>query len=176
MSKVDSFRSNSKFWRLRNNARIAPQPWQWPLRPLGARDPLVLANMVIKKHGVLLGYEAQPDDAELVVPVYAAQDGDVMFCGETETGFGISIHHRAAGFATYYGHLSSALLAQNLTQIEKRRQRVLGGEVIGYAAKSPVHVRFAIWKWADNGGFVPVEAIEAMNQLVPATDVAKKAA
>ena len=165
MSKIDSFQpGKSKFWRLRNDARMTPQPWRWPLQTFGDRPPVVLAHAIVGKHGVDLGYEARPNDAELCVPVYAAQDGEVMFCGETTSAFSISIDHKREGWATYYGHLSKVCVAQNLTQINRRRQRVQGGDVIGYAARSPVHLRFALWRWTDDRGFVAVPPLQKFNE------------
>src|SRR5579862_9258236 len=88
----------SKYWRLRNSARRQPQPWRWPLQSLGDREPLVLARLDDARLGVLLGYEAHVDDGALEVPVCAAQDGEVMFAGETTEGFAISVDHRAHGW------------------------------------------------------------------------------
>lgn len=31
------------------------------------------------------------------------------------------------------------------------------GDVIGYAAKAPLHLRFELWKWTDDRGFVAVD-------------------
>jgi hypothetical protein len=39
----------------------------------------------------------------------------------------------------------------------RRRQFVRAGDVIGYAAKSPLHVQFELWKWTDDRGFVAVD-------------------
>ena len=35
--------------------------------------------------------------------------------------------------------------------------------VIGYAAKSPLHVRFELWQWTDDSGFVAVDPIPHLN-------------
>ena len=111
------------------------------------------------RHGVLIGYEARPGDRELEVPVYAAQDGEVMLAGETKSGFAISIDHKAHGLATYYAHLSKMLVAPNYLQKSRKRQRVRGGDVIGYAAKSPIEIRFELWNWTDDRGFVAVDPV-----------------
>src|SRR5687768_10152671 len=91
-------------WRLMPDARL-PQPWRWPLQRLGNREPCVLEDVGDDRRAVLLGYEARPFDAELYVPVHAAQDGDVMFAGETKSGFAISLDHGRRGWATYYAHM-----------------------------------------------------------------------
>ena len=148
-------------WRLVPDARPLPQPFRWPLRRLGDRDPLVLAEHEDDpRRGVDLGYDARPFDRELYVPVFAAQDGDVMFAGETESGFAISIDHRAHGWATHYAHLSRLFVTpRDLQKNRKRQQRVRTGDVIGYAAKSPIEIRFELWQWTDDHGFVAVDPI-----------------
>src|SRR5450631_1520579 len=84
----------SKFWRLRNNARRKPQPWQWPLARLGNRDPIVtLEHMTETRRGVDVGYIARPSDSALFVPVHAALAGEVVSALDVPTGYAISIDH-----------------------------------------------------------------------------------
>jgi murein DD-endopeptidase MepM/ murein hydrolase activator NlpD len=156
----------SRFWALRHSARDKPQPWRWPLDALAGRSPMVLAQGITNRHGVEIGYESRPYDAQLFVPVFAAQDGEVMHCGETVSGFAISIDHKREGFATYYSHLSKVFVEQNLTRFNPRRQWVRGGDVIGYAAKSPIHLRFALWQWDAAGGFVAVDPIAKFSEWI----------
>ena len=147
-------------WRLVPDARPQPQPFRWPLQRLGDREPVILAEHPDDaRRGADLGYEPRPYDAELYVPVCAAQDGEVMFAGETKSGFAISIHHRHHEWATYYAHLSKMFVAPNYLQKNRRRQRVRGGDVIGYAAKSPIEIRFELWNWTDDRGFVAVDPV-----------------
>ena len=159
----------SKFWRLRESARRAPQPWRWPLDALGDREPIILPQRLKDaRHGVHLGYEPMPYDGELFVPVYAVQDGEVMFAGEPQsctapTGITITLDHRAHGFATYYGQLSKMFVAANYFHSNKKRQRVCAGEVIGYAARSPIEIRFSLWQWTDRG-FVPVDPMPKLDE------------
>ena len=97
-------------WRLVPDARPQPQPFRWPLQRLGDREPVILAEHPDDvRRGADLGYEPRPFDTELYVPVYAVQDGEVMFAGETKSGFAISIHHRQHELATYYAHLSTLM-------------------------------------------------------------------
>jgi hypothetical protein len=39
----------------------------------------------------------------------------------------------------------------------RRRQYVRAGDVIGNAARAPLHVRFELWKWTNERGFVAVD-------------------
>ena len=154
-------------WRLRQDAMPLPQPWRWPLERVGDRDPIVLAEHVdSERRGIDLGFEARRYDAELYVPVIAAQDGEVMFAGETKSGFAISLDHGKRDWATYYAHMSRMFVASNYGQRVRRRQRVRGGDVIGYAAKSPIHVRFELWNWTHDRGFVAVDPIAQLSAWI----------
>ena len=150
----------SRFWKLRNSAMPKPQPWRWPLERRDDCGPIVLARHAsFDRSGVELGYA--PREIELNAPVYAAQDGRLMFCGETRTGYAISIDHVGCGFATYYGHLSKVDLPFNYLR-RKPRIPVRGGDLIGFAAKSPL--RFELWQWTEDRGFVPVDPVERMKE------------
>jgi murein DD-endopeptidase MepM/ murein hydrolase activator NlpD len=153
-------------WRLMPDARPLPQPWRWPLQRLGNRKPLVLEDVGDERGAVLLGYEARPFDAELYVPVHAAQEGDVMFAGETKSGFAISLDHGRRGWATYYAHMSKMFVAPYYGQGRRKRHHVYAGDVIGYAAKSPIKIRFELWNWTDDRGFVPVDPIKTLTQWI----------
>jgi len=144
-----------------------PALWRWPLGLLGEREPIVLAEHVTaERRSVDLGYEPRSFDAQLYVPVYAVQDGEVMFAGQTKSGFAVSIDHGWRDWATYYAHMSTSFIAPYHGQSGRKRQRLLGGDVIGYAAKSPIHVRFELWNWTDDRGFVPVDPIDQMAQWI----------
>ena len=152
----------SRFWKLINEGRLRSQPWRWPLTTLGDREPIVLAEHIDsgERRGIDLGYESRPYDAELYVPVYATQAGEVMFCAETRTGSAISLRHLGTEWATYYGHLSKVFLATDTNR--RRPECVRAGDVIGYAAKSPIHIRFELVKWNDASGFVSVVPMPVM--------------
>lgn len=162
----------SKFWSLRHTAGWTPRAWQWPIETLGTREPIVLAETPELRLDV--GYEARPYDTQLFAPVFAAQDGVVMFCGEAREGFAVSINHDDQRWASCYSHLSKVFLDINRHEKSKRRQRVRAGEVIGYAAKSPIHVRFQLNRWTDDRGFVAVDPITKLGPLNP-IDAAKAA-
>jgi Peptidase family M23 len=173
----------SKFtsWRLTDDAKPLHQPWRWPLERLADREPLLIETHRTDDRITLeLGYEPRFYDLELFVPVAAAQEGEVALAGETRSGFAITIDHGYRDWATHYTHLSRMFVAPYLGQKKRRRQRVRAGEVIGYTAKTPLRMRFELWNWTDQNGFVPVDPIETMTswgvkKLVTA-NAAKKAA
>jgi hypothetical protein len=173
----------SKFWALRHNASRAIGRWQWPILKLGDREPIVLAEHINgARRGLDLGYESRPYDAELYVPVFAVQSGEVMFCGETTSGFAISVRHVGTEWATFYGHLSKVFLQDTDTAKRRRTEWVRAGDVIGYAARAPIHVRFELVKWTADRGFAAVDPKPEMAAWMkpviqgPATLPAKKAA
>jgi len=146
--------------RLHPSAREVRGPWRWPLPRLGNRNPIVLAEHVSdERRGVDLGYAVASFDSELFVPVQAAQSGEVSFAVEGEGGCSVSIDH--GGWTTHYGHMSKMFVTRSLGRL-RRRQYVRAGEVIGNAARSPVHVRFELHAWTDARGFV---AVDPMKQL-----------
>jgi murein DD-endopeptidase MepM/ murein hydrolase activator NlpD len=142
--------------RLHPSARPIDEPWRWPLPRLAGRNPIVLASVDAERHSVDVGYVAAPYDSELFVPVVAAQAGEVSYATETKDGFALSLVH--GDWTTHYAHLSKMFVTRCLPRA-RRRQFVSGGTVIGYAARSPPHVRFELWQWTDESGFVAVDPI-----------------
>ena len=63
-------------------------------------------------------------------------------------------------------------VTRQLGQPERRhrRQRVRAGDVIGYAAKSPAHIRFELWQWTNDRGFVAVDPIPHLSTWQPAVE------
>ena len=110
-----------------------------------------------------LGYVAASFDSELFVPVYAVQSGEVSHAFETATGFEIGMDHGGRTWGTLYSHLSKMFVTQCLPRL-RRRQFVRAGDVIGYASKAPLHMRFAVWQWNDDKGFVSVDPREQLKQ------------
>ncbi len=155
----------SKFWRLRNDARAQPQPWRWPLARLGDRDPIVLAEGVNgDRLAADLGYEARPFDRELYVPVQATQDGEVVMATETTSGFFVSIEHGYRSLTTTYARMSQMFVTPYFGQVNRRRQRVRCGDVVGYAAKSPIAVRFEVWRWTETGGYSAIDPVAQLTE------------
>lgn len=153
--------------RLHASAREQPKPWKWPLMRCGGRDPIVFTEHIADdRRGVDLGYVVAPFDSELFVPVHAVQAGEVSFAAEGKDGFAVSIDH--GDYTTHYGHLSKMFVTRCLGKT-RRRQYVRAGEVIGNAAKAPLHVRFELWKWTDDRGFVAVDPVPYLKDwtLIP---------
>jgi murein DD-endopeptidase MepM/ murein hydrolase activator NlpD len=140
--------------RLHPSARPVDEPWRWPLPRLAGRNPIVLASVDADRHSVDIGYVAAPYDSDLFVPVFAAKAGEVSFATETKDGFALSLVH--GDWTTHYAHLSKMFVTRCLPRL-RRRQFVPAGAVIGYAARSPLHVRFELWQWTDESGFVAVD-------------------
>ena len=141
--------------RLHASARSKPSPWRWPLGRLGGRPPIILDEHVSgDRRGIDVGYVVAPYDSELYVPVYAAQSGEVSYALQGCDGCAVSIDH--GGMTTHYAHMSQMFVTQCLGKT-RRRQHVRAGDVIGYAGKPPLHVRFELWKWTDDRGLVAVD-------------------
>jgi murein DD-endopeptidase MepM/ murein hydrolase activator NlpD len=161
--------------RLHPSARAATKPWQWPLPRLGNRTPIVLAeHESLNRRGVDLGYVVAPFDSELFVPVYAAQSGEVALATEGSDGFAISIDHGA--WTTHYAHLSKMFVTRTLPRL-RRRELVSAGDVIGYAERAPLHVRFELWERAFTGGFEcvdPVPHLEKWTITCPASQLTRQ--
>ena len=171
-SRFWKLRKNSRF-RLREDAKPVQGPWRQPLARIGNREPLVLAEHAMdERRGVDFGYTLASYDAELFVPVYAAQSGEVSLAHETPAGFAVSIDHGGWTWSTHYAHLSKMFVTRQLGQPERRhrRQHVRAGEVIGYAAKSPAHIRFELWQWTNDRGFVAVDPIPHLSTWQPAVE------
>jgi murein DD-endopeptidase MepM/ murein hydrolase activator NlpD len=142
--------------RLHPSARPIEEPWRWPLPRFAGRSPLVLGEVDGDRHSVDLGYRAAPYDSELFVPVFAAKAGEVSYAQETRDGFALSLVH--GDWTSHYAHLSQMFVTRCLPR-SRRRQFVPAGSVVGYAMRSPPHVRFELWQWTDERGFVAVDPI-----------------
>lgn len=165
---------NTRF-RLRDDARKPQPPWRWPLARLGNRDPLVLAEHVSDtRQGVDLGYVVAPFDTELFVPVSAAQSGEISFAMEAADGFTITIDHGST--TTLYAHLSKMFVRQTPPRL-RRRECISAGDVIGYAERAPLHIRFEVWERRMSGGFECVDARPYLEQWTipsPANELRRK--
>src|SRR5438874_1251054 len=99
--------------RLHPSARSKPGPWRWPLGKLGSRPPIVIdEHVAADRRGIDLGYAVTSFDAELYVPVYAAQSGEVSFALEGKDGFAVSIDH--GDCTTHYAHMSKMFVTRCL--------------------------------------------------------------
>lgn len=160
MFDIETDSRKSKFWRLCNSARLEVQKPQWPLARLGNRDPRVLSEYGSEtRRGVELGYATSAFDSKLFVPVHAAQAGEIATALDVATGYAITIDHGDRTM-THYAHLSKMFVTPCIPKSHARhRQFVHAGQVIGYAAKSSVYVRFELWRWTDEHGYVAVDPI-----------------
>lgn len=149
-------------FRLCDDARAKPEPWRWPLPRLGNRMPTIIGEHTAdERHGLELGYAVASFDGELFVPVYAVWSGQLSFAMETQDGCAVTIDHGA--ITTHYAHLSKMFVPRTLPRL-RRRHLVRAGEVIGYAAKAPLHVRFEVWQRAMSGGFECVDPRPFLDQ------------
>ena len=155
ITSYDSKKNRITGARLHPSARSKPGPWRWPLGKLGSRPPIMIDEHVSDdRRSIDIGYAVAPFDGELYVPVYAAQSGEVSFALEGKDGFAVSLDHGSS--TTHYAHMSKMFVTRCLGRT-RRRQYVRAGDVIGNAARSPLHVRFELWKWTDERGFVAVD-------------------
>ena len=155
ITSYDSKKKRITGARLHPSARSKPGPWRWPLGKLGSRPPIMIDEHVgDERRSIDIGYAVAPFDGELYVPVYAAQSGEVSFALEGKDGFAVSLDHGKT--TTHYAHMSQMFVTRCLGRT-KRRQHVRARDVIGYAAKAPLHLRFELWKWTDDRGFVAVD-------------------
>jgi len=124
-------------------------PFRWPLGALGDLRPRVLAAHEGDRPSVDLGYERAP---LAIVPVLAANDGEVSFALEDGGGCAVSLDH-SGSWSTHYTGLSKLAVAYCLPR-RKLRQSVRAGDVIGYTTNK---LGFELWRWTDDRGFVAVD-------------------
>lgn len=128
--------------------------WVWPLPRLAGENPTIIAHLRDERCAVHIGY-ARLELDELHVPVYAAQSGVISYAARTASGCVVSIDH--GKWSTHYAHLHDMFVLPTVTH-SRKRTRVHVGEMIGYSARAPIHIRFELWQWTDEVGFVPVIA------------------
>ena len=143
---------------LRPDARpIEDGRWIWPLPRLAGEKPTIIAHN--DGYAIDVGYE-HVDFGELFVPVCAAQFGTITFSERTSNGCAVTIDHDGR-WSTHYAHLREMFVVRTLPD-RRNRVRVRAGEVIGYAARSPIHVRFELWQRTNERGLSPVIAAPRM--------------
>ena len=146
--------NNVTRFQLRADAKPSDDDaWIWPLPRLAGEKPSIVTHVNNERCAVDVGYE-RLDFNELFVPVYAARAGTISYAARTSSGCAISIDH-SGKWSTHYAHLHDMFVLPANPR-RRKRARVRAGDVIGYAARSPIHVRFELWKWTDADGFVPV--------------------
>jgi murein DD-endopeptidase MepM/ murein hydrolase activator NlpD len=125
-------------------------PFRWPLGLLGDLAPRVLASHDGDRPSVDLGYARAVTE---LVPVVAANDGEVSLALEGGGGYAVSLDHERT-WSTHYTGLAKLSVIRCLPR-RKRRQFVRGGDVIGYTTGK---LGFELWQWTDDRGFVAVDA------------------
>jgi murein DD-endopeptidase MepM/ murein hydrolase activator NlpD len=126
---------------LHPSAEPKPVPWCWPLPRLGDQHPVAVPVSGKLTNTVDIGYSCQDFDADVFVPVFAVQCGEVSLAIGTDKGFVITIDH--GEYCSHYSHLSKMHVIPGI-RLTRRRELVQPGQVIGIAAKNPLHVRFAL--------------------------------
>lgn len=130
-------------WKLRDDAKLDRSRWLWPLDRFAGREPMV--TRALDNNMVEIGYDPRGYDSSLFIPVYAPNVGEVAFALSTPDGYVVAIDHGDS--VTRLEHLSKIFITECVPRNLSRRQLVIAGQVIGYAAKSPVHVRLSVAKW-----------------------------
>lgn len=152
----------------------AGSTWRWPLAPLGARQPLVVAEHANDRHAIDLGYAPTDQDGALIVPVHAAHSGTVAAALAERGSFIVVLddheHAREAAYATRYAQLSHLRVAATDGLDGRARERVAAGDVIGFITRSPLRLRFELWRW-DGRNCIPVDPYPALTSWgAPALD------
>ena len=136
--------------------------WIWPLPRLG-RNPIA-KRISDRMLAVDISYPDPQCPDQLFVDVHAAQAGLVSFAAQTGHGFTVSLEHD--GWTTHYDHLDRLFVDPTLGRRQRRRARVRRGDVIGYAAQSPLHIRFGLCRWTDEHAYVPADPVAHMKDWV----------
>ena len=124
-------------------------PFRWPLAPLGQLEPRIVSARDGERPSVDLGYACKRNE---LVPVLAANDGEVSFAFGRDGHYAVSLEHNGAWCSHYTGLDKLAVIA-SLPRLV-RRQRVRAGEVIGYTGGK---LGFELFQWTDDRGFVAVD-------------------
>lgn len=136
--------------RLAPSRREPATPFRWPLTAVGNLTPRVLAAHDGDRPSVDLGYMRPCGE---LVPVHAANDGEVSLALEGAGSYAISLDHGGT-WCTHYTGLTKLGVTRCLPRL-KRRQLVRAGDVIGYTTGK---LGFELWRWTDDRGFVAVDA------------------
>jgi hypothetical protein len=136
--------------KLQARTSLESDRWVWPLPAIEAAKPRVLAHGADSRLGVELGY-ADNDTNAVLVPVYAVHRGTIQLARQTASGFAMVIDH--GDWSTYYGRLHRMTCSPTWDE-GRPKHRVLDGQIIGYTT-SATPIRFELWRWTDDAGFVP---------------------
>lgn len=107
------------------------------------------------------------------VRALAASDGIVWSASRMPRGFTVVIDHGALGYATFYTHLSSLLVAP--TQRGASRERVYAGQPLGVIGADPMdpaglpHLHFELWKGGPSDAIDPAPLMRWWEHISPST-------
>lgn len=137
----------------RTNANIftAPRSWVWPIPRLDGVAPCVVESTAEYPplNIITIGYRER-SAAPSLVPVFAAQDGIITYAGNTSNGSTICIDH-IGGWSTHYSELERLLTRPTDRFRHRRKEHARAGDVIGYARRSTLRVRFGLSQLTDDG-------------------------
>src|ERR1043165_757767 len=122
--------------------------WIWPLPEVDGLTPRILTAHDGSGSGdIQIGYAIPPCHGE--VPVLAAQSGIVAFAGSLGTEQTVSIDH-AGGWSTQYNRLDCMAVRTTDRFRQRRKERVHAGDIIGYMYQRAPHIRFGLFRLAED--------------------------
>jgi hypothetical protein len=133
-------------YTLTADARRDHSRWYWPLPAIGNAYPHVVTRDDSDRKGIAIGYDLH---TKAIVPVYAAHDGAIRVATRTASGFAATIDHGA--WSTHYAQLDQLTFSHASA---RHGTRVHAGQIIGYTTLA-TPIRFELWRWTDEEGFVP---------------------
>lgn len=145
---------NTRFRLRPDDLPVQDPPWTYPLPRLGGAAPRITGRVEGDRRILELGFDPAEVGELKYVPVYAVQSGRISLAIPTATGHAISIDH--GGWSSHYANLSHRYATVPGNRKIGRTQ-VRAGDAIGFAACSPVHIRFELWDWTEKRGFVQVD-------------------
>ena len=133
------------------NILAAPRSWVWPLPRLDGEAPSIIQSSPESSspRDIVVGYPARSSTASMV-PVFAAQDGVVVYAGNATHGAALCIDH-PGGWSTHYAELAHLLTRPTDRFRRRRKERVRAGDVIGHARPSSLQIRFNMSRLTDDG-------------------------
>ena len=124
--------------------------WVWPLPEIDGALPCVLAHANDARLTIDVGYADRR--AHALIPVYAIHEGVIQLARKTVSGFAMVIDHHGE-WSSYYGKLDQMTISP-IWDEGRPKPRVRAGQIIGYTPRD-VPIRFELWRWTDEDGFVP---------------------
>lgn len=149
-----NIKSSARTIVLRPRACAQPDRWVWPLPSIGAAMPGVRSVVGDDRLGLMLGYEDGDRTKSSIVPVYAVHEGTIKLATATRSGYAMSIDHHGE-WSSYYGALQRMTISP--ASLRRPTVRVRAGQIIGYTTRA-APIRFELWRWTDDAGFVPTLA------------------